>query len=478
MRAFGSLQAVSWLLLVILLLEFLSASTITYPSEPLGPSSYSKYQKTPTSPNASSSQKRRKNHTPAGIDDPESVACSIPYIDTVPIENAKTERMPLDRLALKDSKYLKYRANKKLISTSASFNRRANNPNFMKLTDPKDLQDWLELGKTSMWQATQILESPNFNGVSLSYLNNLPSIYIRKRLTVPFVAFMNRFEYLDEYDLVLWKDEPDEADPTKNVSCGDTQNLNSISTPFTNLVYAFLDSKALSDPTLDPFFRCLVTTQPVAFYKSEMIFFNAWLRTGPGAWKYIQIYFKESGSSTQSSTLASLLTSDPFNDFLDPKFIELLFKEIPEFDVNVRIRFVEDLENENRLTPLLHVLVLERRLSKFLSNLLKSPLLDVDVPTGKVSVKIASLTFYYVDQPLYFLAGAMFNFWAMIHLSFDERVKAKIRSRDYFLFIIYHIFNIIIRSLVRDLRRLFPVSNNSGSAGVSGNSEHTENLKR
>lgn len=435
-------------LLVLISLDLSSASSFGYSHLPL--SEMKMYRKFPSS---SSSGRPSKICTAAGIDDLNDDDHSLPSVEN--------ELMPIDRLASNDPKYLEYLASKKSIKSSTSFKSILGKKDFMKMMKPETLQDWLEIHTISVWQTAQILESPNFNGLGLKYLNSLPVHYIQKREIVPFEAFMNRFEYLDEFHLVLSTIESDDDDTsTKAVGDEHSENSSSVSTPFTDLASAFSDPEALADPTLEPFFHCLLKTQPAAFHAIEVILFDDWLRTGPEAWKYIRTYFKESGSSTQSFNLASILASDKFADLLGPEFIEFLFKEIPEFNVNVRILYPEILEGDNseeKATPLLHVLVLKPRLSEyFLSNLLKSPLLDVDVPTGKVTLRFTSCTVSYVDQPIAFLAAAIFNLPAMFHLNFDGRALANFSSGHLLLFLIYHLFNILFRSLINDICKLFP----------------------
>lgn len=437
------------------------------------------------SPKSSSSKKWSQEleaSTSVGIDDDEamiSMPPPVPYIKTVPVVEVENERMPLDRLAQKDPVYLQYLASKKPVKlnpTSSprtqSLARKLAKESFMKVIDPQTLRSILYVRDCSMWEATRIFESPHFNGLALDYLNSLPQFYIKRRLIVPFTAFMRRYEYLDEYDSLFVREVDVNPDTRAIVSTPTASDPDSFSTPFTNLIFAFLKPENLIDPTLDPFFRCLAKHQAAAFARSETLFFHAWLRSGPEAWKFIKIYFSESGSSTQSSHLASLLTADEFKDHLDPNFIEFLIAQVPEFNVNVQIPFFANAMGESHLSHLLHILVLEPRLSKgFLCNLLKSPQLDVDTPTGTVVFRCISCDVCYIDKPIAYLAAARANIWAVLHLVADGRAVAKLRLIDFLLFITYHIAVVFFRALINDLCKLFKIAR---SISVEKEKDHTK----
>lgn len=163
-----------------------------------------------------------------------------PYIDS------DQERYPLDRLRTGDPIYTQYLQNKRYTPPQSSFTKnlvyQLSQADFMHTTPIASIEKWLRFQENTVWDAVRIIESPHFNRSHWSGLNKLPHFYLKRRMLVPFAAFLKRFEYENEVDTLL---------PS--------------SRPFTALAFSFLAPQYLDDGSVDLFFRVLVESQSRAF---------------------------------------------------------------------------------------------------------------------------------------------------------------------------------------------------------------------
>lgn len=362
-----------------------------------------------------------------------------PFIKHFPAESIKEERYPIDRLKQNDQVYMKYIESKRYPAGRSALSqqiiRKLNLPNFMQEPVIR-LKTWLELKGTSIWDAIRIIESPNFDGRQYKFLNELPRFYLKQRMLVPFEVFLKRFQYENESESLLDYD-------------GDSVKIRS-STPFTNLIFSFLEPTYLKDPSVDPFFKILVETQSKAFESCEWMFFDTWIRCGTSAWRYLKLYFDHSSSSTKSYLLAYILTSP---NYCGPATFELMkfIVSIESFDPNVRVPSIDIGNDPNILsekTPLLHILVLNSKYSTtLLPPLLTCKYLDTSIPTGTIILSFKACEIVYVNEPIIFLAGALLNGWALFHLATHNQIISTIRTRDFLVFLFLHFIKLIWLSL-------------------------------
>lgn len=392
---------------------------------------------------SSSSKKWRKAANSIGDDaahlppEPAGSEPVVPYIKTVPIDFVREEQYPVDRLKENVPEYIKYIESKKYPSGRSALSqqiiRRLARSNFMQ-DSASSLKKWLELKGTSIWDAVRIIESPNFDAGQYNHLNELPRFYLKQRMLVSFEAFLKRFQYQDESESLFDRDDVDGSAKT---------------TPLTNLIFLFLEPAYLNDSSVDPFFKVLVQTQSKALESCEWIFFDAWIRSGTPAWRYLKLYFDHCASPTKSVSLIFLLTAP---NYCGPVTFQLMkfIVSIDSFDPNVRVPFADngtdgkDPDNLPERTPFLHVCVLDSKYSTtFLPPLLTCKSIDTSVPTGKVVLSFKACEIVYVNEPIVYLAGALFNGWALFHLATHDRISSSLRLRDLFTFLFLHFIKLI-----------------------------------
>lgn len=401
----------------------------------------------PSSPASSSSKNWRKSVDSVGddaaylSDQPAGNEPLVPYIKTIATEIVSHERYPVDRLKANDPAYLEYINTKKSSASRSAFSqqltRKLSSPNFT-TSNATSLSNWLILKGASIWDAVRIIESPNFDGTQLNYLNKLPIIYLKQRMLVPFTAFLKRFEYETENDSLF----SEEDNTSKN-------NSETLTTPFTNLVFGFLDPSYLNDPSVDPFLKTLIETQPKAFEACEGMFFDAWIRSGTIAWRYLKLYFDHSHSVTKSYSLVRLLTSSTYSGPVTSELIEFILS-FKSFDPNVRVPFADDGSDGESVekTAFLHILVLDSKFSTtFLPHVLRCKSLDTSAATGTIIFSYNSCQIVYTNEPIVFLAGALGNSWAILHLILDDRIADTFKIHQFLLFLILHFLKIIWLSL-------------------------------
>lgn len=382
--------------------------------------------------------------------DSTGIEPAVPYIVTVPTEYVKEERYPSDRWITGDPAYAEYIAAKKYPAGQSAFvqqlTRKLSRPDFTK-TNAASLQKWLKLKDASVWDAVRILESPNFDGSQLEYLNELPHFYLKQRMLVPFKAFLKRFKYGSERESLFT--DSTETDDNENNSEAKFQ-----STPFTVLAFSFLKPEHLDDPTVDSFFACLFETQPEAFETCEWMFFDSWIRSGTHAWRYLRLYFENSHSPTKSHSLVSLLTASNYSGPITSDLMKFIVS-FESFDPNIRVHYFDNGPDPEK-SAFFHILVLDPKYSTtFLPQVLKCKSLDTSMPTGTVVLSFKACNIIYVNQPILFLAGALGNGWALFHLSTDERIADSTRIRDFLLFLFVHFFKILHLSLLAILTELY-----------------------
>lgn len=362
---------------------------------------------------SSSSSSWRESNTLVGDDQDQQTLID----DTVTVNKG---RSPVDCLLSQDPRYLEYLRTKRSpnkATASSSITRKLARPDFMEQVSQAQLEKWLTLRDTSIWDATKIIESPNFDGTKFSALNSLPLVYLKRRLIVPFIAFLRRFKYLPENEL-----QSDDS-----------------TTPFTNLVLSFLEPGYLTDPTVDSFFKVLVETQFQAFETDEWRFFDTWLSAGSDAWRFLKIYFEAGPSKSKSESLTSVLTASDYTGPITPELIKYILS-FKDFNINVQIPYTIV---PGQVSAFFHIVALDSRFSQaFLSHVLKDPRLDVDVPTGKIIVNFDPAgSIVYENKPIVFLAAAIGNIRAFLDLMDCERII--VSNRDFVIFVFWHIFTLI-----------------------------------
>jgi hypothetical protein len=391
--------------------------------------------KFPSAPDSSSFIKWRRPGNIIGDDlvllSPVAVG-NEPLLPCVSCEIFREEPYPVDRLKENDQEYLKYIENKKYPGGRSALSqriiRKLSHQNFMQ-DSVAFLDQWLQLKGTSIWDAVRIIESTNFDGRQYISLNGLPRFYLKQRMLIPFEAFLQRFQYEDETDSVL----------DCECDCGSVKTT----TPFAILICSFLKPAYLNDPSVDPFFKILVQTQSKAFESFEWLFFDAWIRGGKPAWRYLKFYFDYSSSPTKSYSLVCLLTSPDYSGPLTYGLMKFIVS-IESFDPNVRVPFAHCGTDGTELTPFLHIVVLDSKYSaSFLPPLLTCKSLDTSIPTGKVILSFKACEIVYVNEPIIYLAGALFNGWALILLATHGRIRLTLQSSDLLSFLFIHFVKLV-----------------------------------
>lgn len=341
---------------------------------------------------------------------------------------------PLDLLALKDPSYLAYLSSKPPPKTStprSPIARKLARPNFVKEFTPEQLENCLKLKGCSSWEAIRILESPDFDGLRLDYLNELPLVYLKRQILSPFEAFLKRFKYQNELDLLSEYSVLDSATYT----------------PFSNLVMKFMDH--IDDPCIELLFESLVKNQPAAFEPLEIFFFEVWLSIGTPSWRFLQFYFKYSASETKTRSLIQVLVDKSYSGPLTRDLMKFLLS-IETFDINAKIHFLDrgDTDSFSFDTPFFHILVLDARLSTtLLPEVLADPRLDVSVPTGSVIFAYESCRLTHTDLPIVYLAALSSNVWAIFHLMNHGEIFKVSWSHKLLFFMIWHFLQILYLSL-------------------------------
>ena len=344
--------------------------------------------------------------------------------------------LPLDLLALNDPSYLTYLSSKPPPKTStprSSIARKLARPNFVKEFTPEQLENCLKLKGCSSWEAIRILESPDFDGLRLNYLNELPLVYLKRQILSPFEAFLKRFKYQNEFDLLLEHHAVYSA----------------TSTPFSNLVMKFMDHS--DDPCIELLFESLVKNQSTAFEPLEIFFFEVWLSGGTAAWRFLQFYFKYSASETKNRSLIQVLADKSYSGPLSRDLMKFLLS-IETFDINAKIHYLDrgdtDSSSSSGTTPFFHILVLDARLSiSLLPEILTDPRLDVSVPTGSVTFAYESCLLTHTDLPITYVAALSGNVWAIFHLMNHDEIFKVTWTHKLFLFMIWHFLQILYLSL-------------------------------
>lgn len=321
----------------------------------------------------------------------------------------------LDRLSTQDPQYLEYlrlrrshtRSNTKLTPIAKLLAK----PDFMETVTPQQLQDWLLLRDTSIWDAIKIIESPNFNGVGLDFLNSLPCFYLNRRLLIPYEAFLRRFKFTVDKTIV-----------------------SATSNAFSNLGFKFLETRCVNDPTFDDFFKILLETQSEPFETFEQLFFDKCLRGGSDSWRFLKYYFEISLSESKSESLIKVLISINLSGPVTSDLIKYILS-FKNFDPNTKI---------NQQFYFFHILVLQYRLTKpFLCHVLKDPRLDVNVPTGEVVFECPHFDpIVFENKPIIFLAAVFGNIWALKDLIGCGRLEIRLAELIYFL--ILHMLNFFL----------------------------------
>ena len=342
--------------------------------------------------------------------------------------------LPLDLLALNDPSYLAYLSSKPPPKTStprSSIARKLARPNVIKEFTPEQLENCLKLKGCSSWEAIRILESPDFDGLRVDYLNELPLVYLKRQIFSPFDAFLKRFKYENEFDLILEH----------------SAVYSATSTPFSNLVMKFMDH--IDDPCIELLFESLVKNQSTAFEPLEIFFFEVWLSGGTPAWRFLQFYFKYSASETKSRSLIQVLADKSYSGPLTRGLMKFLLS-IDAFDINAKIHCLDrgDTDSSSFDTPFLHILVLDARLSvTLLPEVLADPRLDVSVPTGSITFAYKSCRLTHTDLPITYLAALSGDVWAIFHLMNHDEIFKVTWTHKLLLFLIWHFLQILYLSL-------------------------------
>ena len=371
----------------------------------------------------------------------------VRFDSALPTLYACYETYPLDLLAQRDPLYLNYLSSKSVPDSSLKSSSN---------DEKAKLENCLKLKTCSIWQVVKKIESFAFYGLKLAYLNDLPLIYLKRRALGPFKAFLLRFKYTNEFHLLF------ERDPEAS---GANIPEKSFSTPFAILVMKFTEPGNLEDPFIDPFFKFLVESQTEAFEPLEFILFDAWLRIGKTAWRFIKFYFEISLSRTKSASLIHVLTDSKYSGPLTKELMKYLLS-IKSFNINEKISYAMQSGKIrfNDPTAFLHVLAYEAR---FATNLLPIVLADArlhaTVPTGKIVLRFEEFELAYTDAPVLFLAVILRNVLAVIHLHRNTEIMKGFRSDKFVIFLAYHILLIIWLSFDNMIKKLANVSIKSAS---------------